>query len=276
MGHSRDLLERFCLARKGASVPRVMVVAAHPDDDILGAGGRLPGLSQNLYVVYVSDGAPRNPRFAREAGFPDRESYALARRSEAREALGIAGVGDDRIFELSAIDQETTLELPRLTREMAALMRSIEPEIVLSHPYEGGHPDHDATALVVHAARQLLLEAGDAVPTLFEFTSCHERRGELSFGQFLAQAGLEDRVFELGDELSEQKARMLACHRTQASLWSRLPLRFERFRVAPEYDFLRAPEGRFAYDRVDRGVSGACFLAFASAALALLGIEGTC
>jgi LmbE family N-acetylglucosaminyl deacetylase len=276
MGHSRDLLERFCLARTGTSVPRVMVVAAHPDDDILGAGGRLPGLSQNLYVVYVSDGAPRNPRFAREAGFSSRESYALARRREAREALGIAGVAEDRVFELFAIDRETTLELPRLTREMASLMRTIEPEIVLSHPYEGGHPDHDATALVVHAARQLLLEAGDPVPTLFEFTSCHDPRGGLSCGQFLTQPGLEERVFELGEELAERKARMLACHRTQASIWSRLPLRFERFRVAPEYDFLRAPQGRFHYDRVDRGVSGASFLAFASAALSLLGIEGPC
>ena len=59
----------------------VLVVAAHPDDETIGAGGML-GRMANPYVLHVTDGAPRNPDFARAAGYRSREEYARARRRE--------------------------------------------------------------------------------------------------------------------------------------------------------------------------------------------------
>src|SRR5690242_14956296 len=84
---------------------RPLVVAAHPDDEAIGAGGllqRLPGAS----VVHVTDGAPRDPSFLPEGLAKDRAEYAALRRDEAARALALAGIPADRVRSLGIVDQE--------------------------------------------------------------------------------------------------------------------------------------------------------------------------
>ena len=38
--------------------------------------------------------------------------------------------------------------MPRLAKWLAALARNLGSEVLIAHPYEGGHPDHDAGAWV--------------------------------------------------------------------------------------------------------------------------------
>ncbi|HET7442195.1 MAG TPA: PIG-L family deacetylase, partial [Terriglobales bacterium] len=64
--------------------PRALFLAAHPDDETIGASAalrRLPG----AIVVYVTDGAPHDPRF-RSSFTGSREDYVRARRCEAEAA----------------------------------------------------------------------------------------------------------------------------------------------------------------------------------------------
>ena len=65
---------------------RVMLVAAHPDDEIIVAGSRLAHF-RDLVLVHVTDGAPRNMFDAGTHGFTRREDYAAARRNELLCAL---------------------------------------------------------------------------------------------------------------------------------------------------------------------------------------------
>src|ERR1043166_7357421 len=65
--------------------PSVVVVAAHPDDESVGAGGRLNRLRGALFV-YLTDGSPRDTSDARRAGYDSREAYAAARREELHNA----------------------------------------------------------------------------------------------------------------------------------------------------------------------------------------------
>ena len=63
-----------------------LIVAAHPDDEIIGAGAQLPRLSQ-AYFLHLTDGAPKDMRDASALGFVTREAYAEARRREFFEAF---------------------------------------------------------------------------------------------------------------------------------------------------------------------------------------------
>src|SRR5262245_55637960 len=135
----------------------VMFVAAHPDDEVLGASSKL-GQNPTALVVHVTDGAPRDMGDAHACGFATRHEYADARRREAREALARAGVDPARILSLEIVDQEAALALEPLARRLAWLFDVCGTGLIYTHPYEGGHPDHDAAAFAVHAARALLQE----------------------------------------------------------------------------------------------------------------------
>ena len=71
-----EILEWLCAGRddrrKESPSPRVALVVAHPDDEVIGAGGRLSHW-QDCHIIYVTDGAPQNSLDAAAAGFGTRE-----------------------------------------------------------------------------------------------------------------------------------------------------------------------------------------------------------
>src|SRR4051794_18838662 len=122
------LLESLCCGSASA-----LIVAAHPDDEVIGAGAQLP-LWQNVSFVCVTDGAPRDLQDTRAAGFTCREDYAQARRRELQASLkvvaeargaeaelsrpaspeGLSAQNAIPVHELGFVDQEATLNLTAL------------------------------------------------------------------------------------------------------------------------------------------------------------------
>ena len=94
-----------------------------------------------------------------------------ARQQEARSALALLGVDPSQIVELGFVDQEAIFNLPELAEKLAETLTQVSAKIVFTHPYEGGHPDHDATAFAVHAAQRLLRRRRLPAPEMWEFTS---------------------------------------------------------------------------------------------------------
>lgn len=158
----------------------VLVVAAHPDDETIGAGGVMPHLPITA-VVHVTDGAPADRRWWGDPSMASREVYAGGRRAELACALALAGMGAERMRCLAREDQRASFDMAALAEELARLIHELRPGIVLTHPYEGGHPDHDATAFAVHAAREMV----DHPPVLVEFTSYHASGDGITAGEFL-------------------------------------------------------------------------------------------
>ncbi|MEK0084082.1 PIG-L deacetylase family protein [Benzoatithermus flavus] len=254
----------------------LLVVVAHPDDEVIGLGTRLPHL-RRAHIVYVTDGAPRDDRDQKRLGFATREAYAEARALEADAGLALVGIGPDHVYRLNLIDQEAVHHVSELTHAVAGLIRDLRPAVVVTHAYEGGHPDHDATALAVHLSCRLLRDASLPAPSLLEFAGYHDPdgSGRLEVLEFLPGSRARVVTAELDAAEQEFKRRLVACHATQAELLRQFPLDRERFRAAPSYDFLAPPHPwRPFYERFVTGLDGASWRAIAAEALARFGMEG--
>ncbi len=252
----------------------IAIVAAHPDDETIGAGGCLPRFGE-VTLVHLTDGAPRDRRDAAAAGCKTREAYRAIRRRELIAAAQLAGIHPDRCIEMGMVDQEASLHLDRLARRLADWLAEVRPEVVLTHPYEGGHPDHDAAAFAVHAARRLLERERWPAPKVVEFGSYHAKEGRLEAGVFLPAEGCEETLVTLSGGEREVKRRMFACFATQQPILRAFPIDAERFRPAPVYDFTRPPHpGPIHYDSLNWGMTGDRWRRLARAALRALELEG--
>src|SRR4051794_27305140 len=265
------------LAEEGAlAAEHVATVVAHPDDETLGCGALLPRL-KGVTLVHVTDGAPRNMDDGATHGFASPEAYAAARRAELEAAVALAGVGPDALVGLGVPDQGAAFRLPDLACRLAALFRERGVTLVLTHAYEGGHPDHDAAALAVHAARRSIHDGTERAPppiAVVEMPLYHASPSGWTMQRFIPDPERPELVVWLDAGQRELKRRMLAAHATQAATLAAFTLDFERFRLAPDYDFTILPNGGdLLYERYDWGLTGARWRTLARAALDELGLE---
>jgi LmbE family N-acetylglucosaminyl deacetylase len=239
---------------------RVAVVVAHPDDETIGFAAHLRRWRPT--IVLLTDGAPRDPWFARQVGFAERVSYARARGLELARALALVGVPADRVHRLDVPDQEAIQHLGLLTEHVLRLAAGCQ--LIATHCYEGGHPDHDAAAVVVHAAAK----ASRPRPTILEASFYHDAFGETRYGEFIPIAGAgppETLVLSRAERV--QKRGMLECYVSQQEVLRRFKVDVERVRIAPSYDFQSPPhQGQLHYERWRWPVTGTLFRAQVAAA----------
>ena len=260
---------------------RVLFLAAHPDDETIGASCVLGRIS-DCTVFYLTDGAPRDPRWRSPHVDGSREYYACVRAEEAASALALVGVPAARIRFLGGVDQEAIYEVQRLTDQFGLAVQNLQPSVIITHPYEGGHPDHDTAALVSHLALRNTEQRLGSRPDLLEMTSYHAAQGRRISGEFLPSPtsaespASNSMTLKLSDTERSLKARMLGCYVSQWHVLSEFPLEPERLRVAPSYDFAQPPhEGKLYSACLQWPLTGPRWRELASAALSQYG-ELTC
>ena len=256
------------LAGTSAIWRRLLLVVAHPDDETIAMGGQLRRFRDAL-LVHITDGAPRDGEDARRHGFADCVGYAAARRRELAAALIAGEAATMRTVAIGIPDKQSFLDLAGLSRQLADLLRREQPVAVLTHAYEGGHPDHDAAAFAVQAA--CLIMPPEDRPAIIEMPFYHARDGKMITGRFLPRA-TEEIVVVLGETDLRRKHLMAECFDTQRELLPLFDLSRECFRLAPFYDFGEPPHsGTLLYETFGWGIAGADWRRHAVEALDSLG-----
>jgi N-acetylglucosamine malate deacetylase 2 len=249
-----DLLQ--AIARGKAVDGPVAVVVAHPDDETIGIGGRLHCF-KDLTLIHVTDGAPAKEA-ARPKGFADRAHYTATRFKELDRALACLGARGAQRKQWDFVDGQ-------LAWSVTDLIGSLLPELkgkaaVVTHAYEGGHPDHDCCALAVQAACATL-ERDGAAPARLEFTGYHSHRGQRRVAALWPHPGVSTAVVRLTPAEQRAKAAAMAAFQSQSWIQSVFPTHREVYRLAPTYDFMRAPDpGVWLYDTFGWEMKGAIWL----------------
>ena len=241
-----------------------MILVAHPDDETLACGGEMIHWP-DCVIAHITDGSPRAASFAHAAGFATREAYADARRSELLCALSKVGGRKTRTFGLT--DQESWRDLIWLSHKVTELMDEIKPTAVMTHPYEGGHPDHDAAAFAVqHACKSL----GPHPPVRIEAAFYNRLAGIFRTNEFLPGPPITE--VELDEAARLRKQDMFACFASQQSVLSAFSTSIERYRAAPHYIFTEPPHpGPLNYETLGWGITSAMWIEAASQAILRLG-----
>ncbi|WP_329139816.1 PIG-L family deacetylase [Streptomyces sp. NBC_01476] len=141
--HGWTELPEFELPTEG----RVVVVAAHPDDEVLGAGGMMALLNSSgveVTVVSVTDGEQSH---AGSRTVTPRQLTGI-RAEELRNAL--AELGGARIVRLKVPDTETAFHEPDLIASLSELLPGAQ---LCLAPWIGDvHGDHEAVGRAALAA----------------------------------------------------------------------------------------------------------------------------
>ena len=143
---------------------RILVLAAHPDDESFGAGGTLAGnagKAEAIRVWIATDGT------GQEGVAPEGvRDYATRRREEAVRAAAILGLETPRFGGLR--DRSLAGDRAVLEAAVAAELEDFRPDLVLCPSPVEIHPDHRALARVLYE-QVAASRAGDSDHDRFRF-----------------------------------------------------------------------------------------------------------
>lgn len=155
----------------------VLVLAAHPDDEVIGAGAMLAWHARAghaVTVVHATDGAKGDP------GALANDIRAV-RRAEGKEALRRLGLQEPLHWDLP--DGELPEHVGTLTQRVAMVIAQVQPKTLYSFWFGEAHRDHRAVAAATAGAaaalpadcRCLLYGVNHVVPTgvLFDTTDLY-------------------------------------------------------------------------------------------------------
>ncbi len=159
---------------------RVLIVAAHPDDEILGCGGtaaRLAREGNEIFTMIVGEGITSRDE-NRQREIREKEIAQLKKQiTEANQAIGVKDVfvydfPDNRFDSVPLLD---------IVKEVDKVKTRVKPEIIFTHYGQDLNIDHRVTYNAVLTATRPMVEETVKEIYSFEVLSSTEWNYPLSF-----------------------------------------------------------------------------------------------
>jgi len=158
---------------------KILVVSAHPDDEIIGMGGTLKKLSKknSISVLFLADGVTAR----KKSGYENVVTYEISKKEEnkmkkeieirkthAKNALNSIGVNKMKFLDLP--DNELDLvPFLKIVKTIESEILSFKPEIIFTHHFNDLNIDHRlAYEAVLTASRPIF---NSTVKSIFSFES---------------------------------------------------------------------------------------------------------
>ena len=157
----------------------ILVVAAHPDDEVIGAGGTIAAHAargDQVFIAILTEGAS-----VQVPGEDDKISLKKRQAQQAAEVLGAREVfsGD---FPDQRLDVMPMLEINRFVERVA---REVEPHVIYTHHFADLNSDHRAAyEAAAVAARPFSLPSFERLLCYTVDTLTHAGRGAQQFNVY--------------------------------------------------------------------------------------------
>jgi LmbE family N-acetylglucosaminyl deacetylase len=211
---------------------RVLVLAPHPDDEVVGAAvaaKRAIAGGTEVFALYLTTGVP-----AAAALWPWQRSGHGARvrrrREEATDVAGIMGLKPAGFLAWPSRSLKS-----HLAEAEAAIAKAIVDhgiEALWTPAWEGAHQDHDA-------ANFLAARFAGVLPVL-EFAEYNYAGGRLRSGEF-PPGGDATGLLELTAEEMSWKHRLIARYASERGNLAHIRVATEAFRPLPAHDYAASP-----------------------------------
>jgi LmbE family N-acetylglucosaminyl deacetylase len=204
---------------------KILIVAAHPDDEVLGCGGTVARLVKEgcqAYTLILGEGiTSRDEKRDREKR--DKEIHKL--KEQAKKANEIIGVEEVFIYDFPD-NRFDTIPLLDIVKVIEKVKNNIKPNIIFTHYEKDLNVDHQITyKAVITAARPIVGESVKEIYS-FEIPSSTEWNFPLSFSPdvfFDISETIDTKIKALEEYKTELRAyphpRSLEGIKTNAESW---------------------------------------------------------
>ena len=130
---------------------RVLVLAPHPDDELLGCGGLIRLLAaqgRDVQLLAVTDGGASHPQ---SSLWPE-QKLKQARARESVEAMRRLGAPDVPLWRLGLDDGQVSAQSQRIDSALSLLLKPTD--VLIATWRHDGHPDHEATGAAAARAAE--------------------------------------------------------------------------------------------------------------------------
>jgi LmbE family N-acetylglucosaminyl deacetylase len=186
----------------------VLVIAAHPDDEVLGCGGTIARESAQhvVHIVILGEGASSRHGRRADAGAEELESL----RTDARAAAKMLGAAD---VEFGGLPDNRFDEVPLLdvVKPVEQWIRHVEPDVIYTHHPGDLNVDHGVTFRAVLTATRPGTTAR-AVREIYAFEVPSST--EWAFGR--VGAAFRPNVFVDISQTIDRKVAAMECYRSES------------------------------------------------------------